>query len=168
MPTGIVLTDPGSELGLGEKATIAWRPRQGQVGVLDVKVRKLVRGDMADLAQWQLDAAGRASTLYYVTVTVANVGDDDLSGMRIPLHVLNGAGALVESSSFKTTFEPCPSPALPKEFVTGEKTTVCQAYLVPERGDLKAVTFRATDAFNPITWVGEVREPKAPNKPSGG
>lgn len=168
MPTGIVLTDPGSELGLGEKATIAWRPRQGQVGVLDVKVRKLVRGDMADLAQWQLDAAGRASALYYVTVTVANVGDDDLSGMRIPLHVLNGAGALVESSSFKTTFEPCPSPALPKEFVTGEKTTVCQAYLVPERGDLKAVTFRATDAFNPITWVGEVREPKAPNKPSGG
>ena len=103
----------------------------------------------SDLKDWQLDAAGRSSALYYVTVTVANVGDLDLSGRRIPLYVLDGAGALVESSSFKTDFDPCPSPALPEGFVTGEKITACQAYLVPKRGDLKAVAFRADREVQP-------------------
>ena len=89
-------------------------------------------------------------------MTVANVGDQDLSGQRIPLYVLDGANALVESSAFKKEFKPCPSPALPDGFVTGEKVTVCQAYLVPKRGTLVAVSFRPTEKFNPITWVGKV------------
>lgn len=166
VPDGVVLTDPGSEFGLGERGTIAWHPRKGQVGVLDVKVRKLVKADIKDLADWRLDAAGRSSALYYVTVTVANVGDLDLSDRRIPLYVLDGAGTLVESSRFKTDFDPCPSPAMPDGFVTGEKTTVCQAYLVPKHGKLKAVSFRPTDDFNPITWVGKVTEPKPPRRSS--
>ncbi len=64
VPDGVVLTDPGSELGLGEQATVAWRPRQGDVGVLNVKVRKLVKADIKDLQEWQLDAgaAPRRST----------------------------------------------------------------------------------------------------------
>jgi hypothetical protein len=160
VPEGVVLTDPGSELGLGEQATLAWRPEQGQVGVLNVKVRKLVRADIKELQNWQLDAAGRGSALYYVTMTVANVGDEDLSGRRLPLYVLDGANDLVEASAFKTDFEPCPSPALPEGFVTGEKVTVCQAYLVPKRGELRAVSFRPTQKFNPITWVGKVTESK--------
>jgi hypothetical protein len=166
VPVGVVLTDPGSELGLGEQATVAWRPRQGQVGVLNVKVRKLVKADIKVLKDWQLDADGRSSALYYVTVTVANVGDLDLSDRRVPLYVLDGAGTLVESSAFKTDFDPCPSLAMPDGFVTGEKTTLCQAYLVPKRGDLKAVSFRPTDDFNPITWVGKVTEPKPPRRSS--
>jgi hypothetical protein len=166
VPDGIELTAPGSELGLGEQATVAWRPRKNQVGVLDVKVRKLVKADIKALADWQLDAAGRGSALYYVMMTVANVGDQDLSGRRIPLYVVDGAGALVESSSFKTDFDPCPSPDLPDGFVTGEKTTVCQAYLVPKRGELKSVGFRPTEDFNPITWVGKVTEPKPTRRSS--
>jgi hypothetical protein len=162
-----VLTDPGSELGLGEQATVAWRPRRGQVGVLDIKVRKLVRADIRALKDWRLDAAGRSSALYYVTVTVANAGELDLSDRRVPLYVIDGSGALVESSAFKTEFEPCPSPAMPDGFVTGEKTTICQVYLVPEQGELEAVGFRPTEDFNPITWVGKVTEPKTPGRSSG-
>jgi hypothetical protein len=167
VPAGVVLTDPGSELGFGEQATVAWRPEQGQVGVLDVKVRKVFAADIKALQNWQLDAAGRGSSLYYVTMTVANVGDEDLSGQRIPLYVLDGANALVESSAFKKEFKPCASPALPDGFVTGEKVTVCQAYLVPKRGTLVAVSFRPTEKFNPISWVGKVTEPKEPEKGGG-
>ena len=167
VPAGVVLTDPGSELGFGEQATVAWRPEQGQVGVLDVKVRKVFAADIKALQNWQLDAAGRGSSLYYVTMTVANIGDDDLSGQRIPLYVLDGANALVESSAFKKEFKPCASPALPDGFVTGEKVTVCQAYLVPKRGTLVAVSFRPTEKFNPISWVGKVTEPKEPEKGGG-
>jgi hypothetical protein len=164
VPDGVVLTDPGSELGVGETASIAWRLPRDEVGVLGVKVRKLVKGDMKALADWQLDAAGRASALYYVTVTVTNRGESDLSGLRVPLYVRDGTGAFVESSSFKTDFDPCPSGAMPDKFVNGKKATLCQAYLVPKRGDLEAVAFRATAKFNPITWVGEVQVPKPPKK----
>ena len=165
VPNGVQLTDPGSELGFGEQATVAWRPEKGQVGVLNVKVRRVVAADIKALQNWQLDAAGRGSSLYYVTMTVANVGDQDLSGQRIPLYVLDGANALVESSAFKKEFKPCASPALPDGFVTGEKVTVCQAYLVPKRGTVVAVSFRPTEKFNPITWVGNVTEPRKPEKP---
>ena len=169
VPAGVELTDPGSELGFGEQATVAWQPEKKRVGVLDIKVRKVVAADIKALQNWQLDAAGRGSSLYYVTMTVANVGDRDLSGQRIPLYVLDGANALVESSAFKKEFKPCSSPALPDGFVTGEKVTVCQAYLVPKRGTLVAVSFRPTEKFNPITWVGNVTEPKKPKKsPSAG
>ena len=169
VPAGVELTDPGSELGFGEQATVAWQPEKKQVGVLNIKVRKVVAADIRALQNWQLDAAGRGSSLYYVTMTVANVGDQDLSGQRIPLYVLDGANALVESSAFKKEFKPCSSPALPDGFVTGEKVTVCQAYLVPKRGTLVAVSFRPTEKFNPITWVGNVTEPKKPKKsPSAG
>jgi hypothetical protein len=168
VPAGVELTDPGSELGFGEQATVAWRPMKGDgVGVLDVRVRKVVRADIKALQNWQLDAAGRDSSFYYVTMTVANVGDRDLSGQRIPLYVLDGTNALVESSAFKKEFKPCPSPALPKGFVTGEKVTVCQAYLVPQRGEVDAVSFRPTERFNPITWIGKVTEPKEPEKSGG-
>ena len=167
VPAGVALTDPGSELGFGEQATVAWRPEQGQVGVLDVKVRRVFAADIKALQNWQLDAAGRGSSLYYVTMTVANIGDEDLSGQRIPLYVLDGANALVESSAFKKEFKPCASPALPDGFVTGEKVTVCQAYLVPKRGTLVAVSFRPTEKFNPISWVGKVTEPKEPEKGGG-
>jgi len=168
VPAGVELTDPGSELGFGEQATVAWRPSKGdEVGVLNVKVRRVVGADIKALQNWQLDAAGRGSSLYYVTMTVANVGDQDLSGQRIPLYVLDGANALVESSAFKKEFKPCPSPALPEGFVTGEKVTVCQAYLVPRHGEVDAISFRPTVKFNPITWVGKVTEPKEPEKGGG-
>jgi hypothetical protein len=164
----VELTDPGSELGFGEQATVAWQPEKKQVGVLNIKVRKVVAADIKALQNWQLDAAGRGSSLYYVTMTVANVGDQDLSGQRIPLYVLDGANALVESSAFKKEFKPCASPALPDGFVTGEKVTVCQAYLVPKRGTVVAVSFRPTEKFNPITWVGNVTEPRKPKKKEDG
>jgi hypothetical protein len=168
VPAGVELTDPGSELGFGEQATVAWRPSKGdEVGVLNVRVRRVVHADIKALQDWQLDAAARGSSLYYVTMTVANVGDQDLGGQRIPLYVLDGANALVESSAFEKEFKPCPSPALPEGFVTGEKVTVCQAYLVPRRGEVDAVSFRPTVKFNPITWVGKVTGPKAPEKGGG-
>ncbi len=85
----------------------------------------------------------------------------------MPLYVRDAEGSFVESSAFKTDFDPCPSPALPEKFATGKKVTLCQAYLVPKRGRLEAVAFRATAKFNPITWVGKVTVSKPPKKRSG-
>jgi hypothetical protein len=164
VPDGVVLTDPGSELGVGESATVAFRPRRHRVGVLKLTVRKLQRADIKALEEWQLDQAGRASALYYVTVSVKNRGATDLGGRRIPLYVMDARNTLVESNAFRSTFKPCASPALPKTFGPGTSTTVCLVYLVPRHGTLVNATFRPTEGFNPITWVGQVTAVKPPKK----
>ena len=101
-------------------------------------------------------------------MTVANVGDLDLSDRRIPLYVLDGANALVESSTFKTDFEPCLSPALPDGFVTGEKITVCQAYLVPKRGRAEGRQLPPDDEVQPDHLGRQGRPAAKPKKPSAG
>ena len=164
VPEGVVLTDQGSELGVGETAVVAWRPAKGEVAVLSLRVRQLRRAPIKELADWQLDAAGRASSLFYVTVTAENLGETDLGGTRIPLYVADNS-TLVESNAFKTEFRPCPSPALPATFATGDTTTACLVYLVPAHGQLTSVTFRPAAKFNPITWVGKVEQPAKPKKP---
>ncbi len=169
VPAGVALTDQGSELGVGETAVVAWRPSKGKVAVLSLRVRQLRRAPIQVLADWQLDEAGRSSSLFYVTVSAENLGEEDLGGTRIPLYVASGATTLVESNAFKTEFKPCPSPALPDEFGTDAKTTACLAYLVPDHGRLTSITFRPSAKFNPITWVGEVEQPAKPKKkPSAG
>jgi hypothetical protein len=164
VPDGVVLTDQGSELGLGESAVVAWRPAANRLGVLDLTVRRLQRVPIDALADWQLDKAGRESSLFYVTVSVENVGDQDLAGTRIPLYVASGPTTLVESNAFRTEFKPCRSRALPKPFATGDKTTACLVYLVPDHGRLTSVTFRPSAKFNAITWVGDVEQPGKPGK----
>jgi hypothetical protein len=168
VPNGVVLTDQGSELGVGETAVVAWRPSKGQVAVLSLRVRKLQRAPIDVLADWQLDAAGRKSSLFYVTVTAENLGEEDLGGTRIPLYAADQGNSLVESNAFKTEFKPCPSPALPTTFANGDKTTACLVYLVPAHGRLTSITFRPSAKFNPITWVGKVGQPAKPKKPGKG
>ena len=164
VPEGVVLTAEGSQLGLGDPAVVAFRPRQGQVGVLKMTVRRLQRVPIDALKEWQLDEQGRASSLFYVTVTVSNVGEQDLGGRRIPLYVLSGRNTLVQANSFTTDYKPCPSTALPDPFPTGTKTRACLLYLVPQHGTLEAASFRPTEKFDPITWVGKVEQPKKPTK----
>jgi hypothetical protein len=168
VPDGVVLTDQGSELGVGETAVVAWRPAKGEVAVLSLRVRQLRRAPIKELADWQLDAAGRQSSLFYVTVSAKNLGETDLGGTRIPLYVADDSSTLVESNAFKTEFKPCPSPSLPATFTTGDQTTACLVYLVPAHGQLTSVTFRPAAKFNPITWVGKVEQPAKPTKPSKG
>jgi hypothetical protein len=171
VPDGVVLTDQGSELGVGESAVLAWRPVKGKVAVAEVTVQKLERARITVLEDWQLDAAGRDSSLFYVTVAVENVGEEDLGGLRLPLYVLDQRSHLVQSNAFKTEFKPCPSPALPSTFATGDKQTACLVYLVPDHGKLTSIAFRPSAKFNPITWVGKVTQPekpKKPKKPKGG
>ena len=95
-------------------------------------------------------------------MSAKNVGDGDLGGRRIPLYLLGGRNTLVESNTFRSRFEPCPSPALPKSFGPKAQTKACLVFLVPRHGELHAASFRPTEEFNPITWVGKVTEWKPP------
>ena len=162
VPSGVSLTAPGKALQLGQSATVAWKPNQQTVGILDLTVTALHSTTFKkSFNGWQLDAATKANTPYFVTATVRNAGRTDLSGQQVPLYGSAASGALVEASSFATDFKPCHPGVLPTPFPPGATTNVCLVYLVPgasaaAKGALDGVSFRPSEAFVPITWSGEV------------
>lgn len=152
-PTDTVLTEPGSDLALGEGATVSWQPRQGVVGTLWISVDRVVATTFEkSFKDWQVDATTRTFTPYFVYARVANLGDVDLAGAGVPLYGESAANALVEPAVFKEAFKPCNPSALPRPFPARATASVCLVYLVPDRGSLVGAAFRPTQEFAPITW----------------
>jgi hypothetical protein len=164
VPDGVELTAQGSELELGETATVAYEPRQELVGALDITVTRTDQANFRLFSGWQLKAETRKTTPYFVHAKIRNVGETDLGGLRPPLYAVDGANRLVESSTFGSTFKPCPSADFPKRFRTGDTVKTCLVYLAPDRGELTGVSFRPTEEFDPIVWSGEVTKLEAPKE----
>jgi len=168
VPDGVELTAQGSALAVGDKAVVAFEPRQDQIGVLDIKVTRLERTTFKEsFSGWDVDAATKKTNPYFVHATVENAGDTDLGGRSVPLYIVDGRNTLIEASVFASTFKPCPSKALPDKFKNGDRTKVCLVYLSPRNGKLTAVSFRPTEDFVPITWTGDLEKPKSGEPKSG-
>jgi hypothetical protein len=165
---GVELTAQGSSLAVGEAATVAWEPRQDTVGVIDVTVDRLEQTSFKkSFTGFKITDETKKTSPFFVRVTVTNTGETDLGGRRIPLYAVDGENRLVDYSGFASTFEPCPSTDFPKPFAPGASAQFCLVYLVPDKGELTAVSFRPTQEVNPITWTGELTEPEAA-KPAQG
>lgn len=164
VPDGVELSTQGAELGLGETATVAYEPRQGEVAALDITVTRLDKASFDLFTGWQLDAKTKSTQPYFVHAKITNVGATDLGRRRPPLYAVDGDNKLIESSTFASSFKPCPSNDFPKTFKTGDSVNACLVYLAPDKGELVAVSFRPTEDFDPIVWVGEITQP-APPKP---
>lgn len=163
-PDTVTLTDPGTDLALGESATIAWQPVQALVGVLDISVTAMERATFQAFRGWQIDDATRQQAPYFVRATIVNAGETDLSTQPVPLYALDAAGAPIQASTFGGEFEPCRPSALPAPFPPGASADVCLVYLLPSGGTLAGVIFRPTDAFEPIVWSGTVTDFQAPSR----
>jgi len=166
VPAGVELSPQGSQLQVGETATVAWELRQGVVGVLDVKVTRLEKTSLKkSFVGWDLDQAQKDSNPYFVRVTVTNRGETDLGGKKVPLYIVDGTNTLVEANTFESAFPPCEPGTFPKTFKPGRTMKACLVFLSPKKGDLTAVSFRPTQDYDPITWTGELQKPKPPKKP---
>lgn len=162
VPAGVELTTPGSALSLGDKAVVAYRPRQGQVGVLTVAVRRIERTTFREsFAGWKLGDEFTGMTPYFVRATLTNTGDADLGGRPVPLYGVDSKRTLLEASRFRGSFRPCPSLPFPKVFAGGAAHRACLVYLAPVGTTLTSVTFRPSEEFVPITWTGPVTVPGA-------
>lgn len=164
VPAGVTLTPPGSQLSVGDMASVAYEPRQDQVGALDITVTDLETTKIEAFSAWQLSDAQKQATPYYVRATIENVGETDLGGRPVPLYVVNEDDVLLEATPFASSFKPCPSTPFPEPFKPGDTTDVCLVYLAPDHGELEAVSFRPDETFNPITWTGEVVKYQAPKQ----
>jgi hypothetical protein len=168
VPDGVDLTSPGTQMAVGDTATVAYEVKQGVVGVLDIKVTRLEKTSFKESFEgWDLDAGQKKANPYFVRATVTNRGETELGGRRAPLYIVDGENTLVESTAFASAFTPCEPGSFPKKFKTGKKTQVCLVYLAPRKGDLVAVSFRPTQEFAPITWTGKLEAPKPPKKDKG-
>ncbi len=155
VPEGVELTDPGSELSLGEQASVAWQPRESTTGVLGVTVRAVERAPLSVFSGFRLDKQTRQSAAYFVRVRITNAGESNLSGIPIPLYLVDEANTLIQASSFASSFPPCPSRPFPRGFRPGESLATCLVYLAPDKGGAEAVSFRPSQAFDPIIWTGK-------------
>ena len=157
VPAGVTLSDQGAALALGAAATVAWKPRQDTVGVLDVSVDRLEQTTLEkSFTGWKIPEESAGATPYFVRATVTNRGDSDLSGRVVPLYAVDGAQTMIEATSFASVFKPCRDGVFPSAFGAGATAQVCLVYFLPEGKTLTGVTFRPTQEFDPITWTGEI------------
>ena len=159
MPDGVTLTKAGEELEFGQSATVAYEPNPQRSTVLELTVDSVRKGLISDLGNYVLDEKTRASTPYYVQVTVKNVGNGDVGRTPIPLWAVDTTDTLIQASSFTNSFTKCPSTPLPQSFAPAAETSTCLVYLVPGGGTLTGVSFRPVQAYAPILWTGTVEEP---------
>jgi hypothetical protein len=149
---GVRLTAQGSQLALGDTARVSWKPDQKTVGVIAVSVTQLEKVPIGAFSDWRLGRTTQQSTPYYVHARVRNLGRSDLSGVTVPLYLLDQRNTLLQASTFRASFTPCPSRPLPAKFTRGRRTSVCLVYFVPNHGRLVAISFRPTQSFQAITW----------------
>jgi hypothetical protein len=164
VPAGVELTKAGAQLKFGEKATVAYEPNAQRNTVLEMTVTGATEGSISDLGSYVLDDRTKASTPYYVDVTVTNVGDGDVGQTPIPLWAVDDKNTLIQASSFTNSFDRCPSTPLPTTFAPNATASSCLVFLVPDHGKLTGVSYRPLQAVSPIVWTGDVKPAAAPKK----
>jgi len=156
VPAGVSLTDPGSKLSFGDAATVIYEADQQHGTVLKLTAQNATKGSIHDLSGFVLDNATRASTPYYVHVTVSNAGQGELDGGAVPMYGVDANDTLLPPATFTTRFKKCASQPLPKHFGPGDTFNTCLVYLAADHGTMTAVSYRPDQAFNPITWTGQI------------
>jgi hypothetical protein len=161
VPPGVKITPPGTKLSFGQSATVAYEPNSKRNTVLRLTVTRVRRARISDLSAYVLDRRTRNSTPYYVDVDVRNVGGGDVGRTDVPVWLVDQDNTLIHSSGFTNKFAACPSTPLPKRFGPHAKLSTCLLYLVPGHGSFTAMSFRPLQAYAPITWAGQVQQPKS-------
>lgn len=159
VPSGVTLTEYGTELEFGETAVVAYSPNSKKRTILELTVKSVKNVPISTFKAYRLDERARKSTPYFVKVTVKNVGQGDVGRAPIPLYLADDRTPpfLINPSTFESIpMANCPSPRLPATFGPGESMDACLVYLVPDGGKITAMSFRAVQEFAPILWSGEV------------
>ncbi|MET3960349.1 hypothetical protein ABIE44_000283 [Marmoricola sp. OAE513] len=164
VPDGVELTEYGTDLTFGQSANVAYSPNDERQTVLQLTVNGVTQGTIDDLSGYTLEERTRASTPYYVKVTVKNVGQGDVGQTPIPLFLVDNRNTLISASSFTNSFTKCPSVPLPTTFAPQASLATCLVFLAPDHGTMTGVSFRAVQEFAPIVWTGELTVPKKKKK----
>ncbi len=151
---------PGTSLSLGQTATLLFTPpgaTNGPTYKLQVTVRSIRKGTLADFNGIQLNAAEKASTPVYVKVHIKNVDTKAITGSNdypaVPLEGVDNTQQSQQSVTFIGDFPPCPDNDAPKPFTPGQTFDTCLTFLIP--GGITKVAWNGTDQYmnTPVTWA---------------
>ncbi|MGB7686208.1 MAG: hypothetical protein WBL45_10565 [Solirubrobacterales bacterium] len=170
---GGALTPPGTQLKVGEEATLAWVPFSEESATepeegIDVKVtvEAIEKGSIDDFANIELEPEEEESTPYYVKFKV-----EALSGTEPPpeeepyiaFDAIDDRGQEQSNVTFIGDFETCENTDMPRPFTNGESFEGCLAYLVPGGGSIEKVEWGTgptegsdlTPYYDePVVWEG--------------
>lgn len=163
VPETVELTEPGAELKLKQKAALAWQPRQKEVAVAEVQVRRIERTTFADtFAGYTITDEMSAMTPYFVRARVINPLKANLSRLPVPLYLQDDTGMLIGANTMVGKFPHCPSGVLPKRFKKGAKANLCFVYFVGHGRKAEKVVFQYPGGLAPVSWSGKIRAYQAP------
>ncbi|OUZ11365.1 hypothetical protein BHE97_05895 [Aeromicrobium sp. PE09-221] len=152
-PDGVTLTEGGTELDLGESATVAYPEDAEDATALTVAVTAVDTGDIADFSLFSLTEEDAASSPRYVRVTVVNEGPGTPGTTSLPIFVHTDDRTLLTANSIVGSFEPCPPTAIPADLEVGEQIEQCLVYLVAPDQQVESIDLQITDAASAIRWT---------------
>lgn len=160
-PTGDV-TEPGTELALGEAATLPFESGDGS-GVIEVVVDEIVQGKPADLDEFKKDLGDQIKgyTPYYIKLTVTGVsGSDTLQNYSINEDVegVLGDGSEAQALSIIGSWDKCDNVSFPGDFADGSSYSTCVPYLANQGTEVAGAQYAPYEGpYNtvdgaPVVW----------------
>lgn len=150
-PGSTTPTPGGTTLKMGEPAVVKYEDsgNSGKTTLVEVTPSEIEKGSLDDFKNIDLDAEQKASTPYYVKVTVKNVGKADISGAD-PASYIDGLDDRNQEQGgviFFGDFDRCPD-GDPKSLKPGESYESCITFLVPGGGSIEGMRWIFFDEGN--------------------
>lgn len=140
------LTAPGTELKVGETASLEWVP-PSEYGVkgaaidLKVTVDAIEKGSIDEFGEVELEPDEEKDTPFYVKITVEALDEipDSLEDEPdLTVTAIDDRGQEQGSVTFFGEFDRCNDAERPKPFAAGDSYESCMTYLMPGGGSIVA------------------------------
>ncbi|GAA3673249.1 hypothetical protein GCM10022237_36110 [Nocardioides ginsengisoli] len=168
VPDGVTLTEPGTQLALGEQGVVAYQADQnGLPLVVRLSVERIERTSFQQsFGGWNIDATTAARTPYFVRVKATNLGIRGVGRHQLATALWGNDGSTLEAPNFytKAQLPSCDGDALPDTLAQGQSAEVCQVYFMAPDHALESVLFQPPGGLKPVAWAGPVSK-VSPGKP---
>ncbi|TYL45731.1 hypothetical protein FXB39_16430 [Nocardioides sp. BGMRC 2183] len=153
-------TPPGTELSLGEPATVPFGSEDA-AGVVEIVVQKIRKGTAADLRALDLGNQAKDYLPYYISYSVTGVRDaKTLRNTSVDEAIVgilpDGSGA--QALRVIGDWAPCDGVSAPRDFADGQKFSSCVPYLAKSSTTVDGAVFAPTvGPYNssdgePVLW----------------
>lgn len=154
VPSGVELTEAGTELALGEPAAVIFKAGRGRVGTIKVEVTDVDAGSMRrDFTNFALSAKELTQVPYYVRVRLTNTGPAELGEATPPVWALDTTDTYFPPTGLVGDLPACPGGPLPARFATGDSVTTCLLFLAEAGTAIEQVQLRPYAGFDPVWWA---------------
>ena len=154
VPKGVTLTKGGTTLTEDKPASVVYQVGDKAASVITVTVSSVRKGSIKrDFAFFSLDAASKASSPFYVDLTVKNEGPAGLGGAALPIFAHDSSNTNLPANQIVGNVKPCKNSTLPKSFLPGATAKLCLVYLVPKGKALVSVDLQTGSTKDAITWT---------------